>query len=139
MYRVAMPQPHSDKPEYNERSTHCYTEALEAVGLEPVVLDGWMDSAEIAQVLSECQGVLLPGSPADVEPQKYGEERQPETSAADPLRDNLDELLIQDAHGRAGHEDAELGVRCRRAHRRHRTAGLAGSGGVEDQGVRQRL
>src|SRR5947209_3483647 len=97
-YRVAMPQPHSDRPEYNERSTHWYTEALEAVGLEPVVLDGRMDSANIAQVLSECQGVLLPGSPADVEPQKYGEERQPETSAADPLRDNLDELLIQDAH-----------------------------------------
>ena len=41
---------------------------------------------------------LLPGSPADVDPEKYGAARQSETAAADDLRDNADELLLQDAY-----------------------------------------
>jgi putative glutamine amidotransferase len=42
--------------------------------------------------------VLLPGSPADVDPEKYGAARHPDTAAADPFRDNTDELLLQDAY-----------------------------------------
>ena len=42
--------------------------------------------------------MLLPGSPADVNPQKYGQSPQPETNPADPARENVDELLLQDAH-----------------------------------------
>ena len=42
--------------------------------------------------------MLLPGSPADVDPEKYGAQRHPETAPADPFRDNADELLLQDAY-----------------------------------------
>jgi len=45
-----------------------------------------------------CDGVLLPGSPADVDPEKYGAERHPDTAPADPFRDSTDELLLQDAY-----------------------------------------
>ena len=45
-----------------------------------------------------CQGVLLPGSSADVDPQKYGAERNVATNPGDKLRDQADELLLQDAH-----------------------------------------
>ena len=41
---------------------------------------------------------LLPGSPADVDPEKYGAARHPKTAAPDRLRDNTDELLLQDAY-----------------------------------------
>jgi putative glutamine amidotransferase len=42
--------------------------------------------------------VLLPGSPADVDPEKYGAERHPGTAPADAFRDSTDELLLQDAY-----------------------------------------
>ncbi len=54
--------------------------------------------AATARLISECQGVLLPGSGADVNPQKYGEEPIAECAPADLARENVDELLLQDAH-----------------------------------------
>ena len=53
---------------------------------------------EIAKLVTHCEGVLLPGSPADVDPQKFGAERHPKTAPSDAGRDNVDELLLQDAH-----------------------------------------
>jgi putative glutamine amidotransferase len=53
---------------------------------------------ETAQLITNCQGILLPGSPADVNPQKYGQEPDAASAAPDPLRENVDELLLQDAH-----------------------------------------
>jgi putative glutamine amidotransferase len=43
------------------------------------------------------QGILLPGSRFDVDPQRYGEEPIPESSESDPSRTAVDELLLQDA------------------------------------------
>src|SRR3982750_3261886 len=96
--RIAIPQPHSQRPDYNERTLPHYTHAIEASGGEPVIVPLSATPEEVARIVTECQGVLLPGSPADVDPQKYGEERVPETNDADPLRDNADELLLQDAY-----------------------------------------
>jgi putative glutamine amidotransferase len=53
---------------------------------------------EIARLVTGCQAILLPGSPADVNPHKFGAEPEPETSPADLPRENVDELLLQDAH-----------------------------------------
>ena len=41
--------------------------------------------------------MLLPGSPADLNPQKYGEDAIPSCNPADPAREAVDELLLQDA------------------------------------------
>jgi putative glutamine amidotransferase len=57
-----------------------------------------LSNSEAAQLMKSCDAVLLPGSPADVDPQKYGAEREAETASADVTRDNVDELLLQDAH-----------------------------------------
>ena len=43
------------------------------------------------------QGILLPGSGFDVDPERYGEARIPECGEADPARTAVDELLLQDA------------------------------------------
>jgi putative glutamine amidotransferase len=62
------------------------------------VIDLGLSNAEIARLATSCQAILLPGSRADIDPQKYGQqERHPKSAAADPRRDNADELLLQDA------------------------------------------
>src|SRR3954464_906722 len=96
--KIAIPQPTSNKPDYNARALPQYEEAVRAVGGEPVVVPVGAHPAEIAKIASQCAGVLLPGSPADVDPEKYGQPRDPKTAPADPQRDNVDELLIQDAY-----------------------------------------
>ena len=41
---------------------------------------------------------MLPGSKADIDPAKYDAPRDPHTAEADRSRDNVDELLLQDAY-----------------------------------------
>jgi putative glutamine amidotransferase len=43
------------------------------------------------------QGILLPGSGFDADPQRYGEQRLPECGASDSARTAVDELLLQEA------------------------------------------
>jgi putative glutamine amidotransferase len=95
--RIAIPEPTSDEPEYNQRSLPQYIAAVEAAGAQPVVISLREPQARIAQLLASVQGVLLPGSGHDVDPQRYGEARAPETEIDDPLRSAADELLLQDA------------------------------------------
>ncbi len=96
--RIAIPVPHSFKPDYAQRSLPQYTSAIERSGAEAVVIPLDADPEDIARRLRDCDGVLLPGSAADVDPQKYGAERHPKTENADPKRDAADELLLQDAY-----------------------------------------
>jgi putative glutamine amidotransferase len=51
----------------------------------------------VARLLSGVQGILLPGSGYDVDPQRYGESPIAECGEADPGRTAVDELLLQDA------------------------------------------
>jgi putative glutamine amidotransferase len=95
--RIAIPVPHSNQ-EYSRRVLPDYEKALEAAGGEPVVIPLDATPEETAKLLNRCDGVLLPGSKADVDPQKYGAAKRAETEAADPLRDAADELLLQDAY-----------------------------------------
>jgi putative glutamine amidotransferase len=95
--RIAFPEPHSAKPDYNARSIPQYRDAVIAAGGELVVLPLNATNEEIARTISTCDAILLPGSPADIDPEKFDEPRNPKTSDADPKRDNADELLIQDA------------------------------------------
>lgn len=94
--RIAVPVPSSDA-EYNERSFAPYLAALEAAGATAVVVQVDASPAEIARILGGTQGILLPGSRFDVEPERYNAAREPECGAADPARTAVDELLLQDA------------------------------------------
>ncbi len=95
--RIAIPVPTSRDSDYNERCWPQYAAAVEGVGGEPVRIPLGMPPSETATLAADCAGVLLPGSPADVHPQKYGEPVQPQTAAADAAREATDELLLQDA------------------------------------------
>jgi putative glutamine amidotransferase len=96
--RIAIPVPNSRRPLYVSLALPQYQRALRNAGGEPVVIEVNATPSEIAQVIKSCDAVLLPGSPADVNPEKYHAERSPDTAAADPFRDNADELLLQDAY-----------------------------------------
>jgi putative glutamine amidotransferase len=95
--RIAIPEPTSDDLAYNERSWRQYAQAVEAAGGEAVKIPLSAAPAEVAQLASSCDGVLLPGSGADVNPEKYGQARIPECAPADAAREAVDELLMQDA------------------------------------------
>lgn len=95
--RIAIPVPTSSDAEYNGRSLHPYLEALQAAGAEPVVVSLDEPQSHVAALLSGVQGILLPGSRFDVDPERYGEPRQPECGEADPARTAVDELMLQDA------------------------------------------
>jgi putative glutamine amidotransferase len=96
--RIAIPVPTSNNPAYNQRCWPQYAAAVERAGGVPVEVPLTLTPRQIADLINGCQGVLLPGSPADVNPQKYGQEADPASAAPDAARENVDELLIQDAH-----------------------------------------
>jgi putative glutamine amidotransferase len=95
--RIAIPEPTSSDTEYNQRALPQYVEALKAAGAEPVVVPLSETQERVAKLLASVQGVLLPGSKFDVDPQRYGEAREPECAEDDPARTAADELLLQDA------------------------------------------
>jgi putative glutamine amidotransferase len=96
--RIAIPEPSANDPAYSARSLTPYVRAVESCGGEPVVIPLGLPPEDLAKRISGCSAVLLPGSNADVDPQKFNAERHPKTAAADPLRDAADELLLQDAY-----------------------------------------
>ncbi len=95
--RIAIPVPTMGNPAYNDRCWPEYAAAVEAVGGEPVRIALGLPPAETARLAATCDAILLPGSPADVHPQKYGQEPVPETANPDLDREATDELLLQDA------------------------------------------
>jgi putative glutamine amidotransferase len=96
--RIAIPVPHSGDPEYADRALPQYERAVTMAGGEPIRVPLDQAPAEVMTIIEHCDGVLLPGSKADVDPAKFNAARSPQTAAADPRRDTVDELLLQDAY-----------------------------------------
>src|SRR5580658_5276628 len=99
--RIAIPVPHSgdteNDREYAERSLPQYEEAVRGAGGEPVRIALDLTPAQVIEQLEGCDAVLLPGSRADVDPQKYGADRHEKTAPSDAKREMADELLLRDA------------------------------------------
>jgi len=96
--RIAIPMPHSGDRAYAERALPQYERAIELAGGEPVRIPLDHSPAEVMKIIADCDGVLLPGSNADVDPAKFGAERSLRTAAPDPPRDTVDDLMLQDAY-----------------------------------------
>ncbi len=96
--RIAIPIPHSGDSEYAERALPQYERAILMAGGEPVRIPLDRSPAEVTKLIGHCDAVLLPGSKADIDPAKYDASRDPHTAEADRSRDNVDELLLQDAY-----------------------------------------
>jgi putative glutamine amidotransferase len=95
--RILIPEPTSTDPDYNQRGWPQYAAAIEQAGGIPVAVPLQASQEEQAQLIAGAVGVLLPGSHADVNPEKWNEPLHPRSTPADPLREAADELLLQDA------------------------------------------
>jgi putative glutamine amidotransferase len=95
--RIAIPEPTSADEAYNQRSLPQYIRAVEAAGgiAVPIPLQESPPSQE--SLLASCSAILLPGSPADVDPARYGQQAQKECAARDTAREAADDLLLRDA------------------------------------------
>lgn len=105
--RIAIPVPHSGDPEYAGRALPQYEKAVEMAGGEPVKIPLDQPLSLVTDLIETCDGVLLPGSRADVEPSKYAAQRDPKTAESDLPRDAVDELLLKDAYE---HRKPVLGI-----------------------------
>jgi putative glutamine amidotransferase len=99
--RIAIPLPHSGDRDYAERALPQYEAAVRAAGGEPVRIELELALAELKQQVEGCDAVLLPGSRADVDPQKYHAAPHQKTAPADAKRNAADELLLEDAYHRS--------------------------------------
>jgi putative glutamine amidotransferase len=92
--------PHASDPKYAERALPQYERAVTLAGGAPVRIRLDRSWSEIRNLIENCDGVLLPGSKADVDPARFHAVRSPKTAAADPRRDEVDNLLLEDAYRR---------------------------------------
>jgi len=98
--RIAIPFPHSEDSEYAERAFPQYTKAVAMAGGDPVRIPLDQPLVQVMKLIASCNAVLLPGSKADIDPAKYKAAIDPKTAPADPSRDAVDELLLQDAYNK---------------------------------------
>jgi putative glutamine amidotransferase len=96
--RIAIPLPHFSDAEYAERAIPQYERAVTLAGGEPVRIPLGQTPDEVMNAIDGCDAVLLPGSKADVDPARFHASRSPHTAAADPQRDAVDDLLLDDAY-----------------------------------------
>lgn len=95
--RIAIPEPAAMDADYNARSLPPYLAALQSAGATPILIPLRESPDHVARLLVGTQGILLPGSKFDVDPERYGEARLPKCGPDDPRRTAVDELLLQDA------------------------------------------
>src|SRR5579864_2561702 len=95
---IAIPMPHFSDREYAERAIPQYERAVELAGGKAVRVGLDQTPDEIRKLIENCDGVLLPGSKADVDPARFKAARSAHTAASDPRRDAVDDLLLEDAY-----------------------------------------
>ncbi len=96
--RIAIPMPHSTDREYGERAIPQYERAVALAGGEAVRIPLDQNAAVVRKMIESCAAVLLPGSNADVDPARFKQAPSPHTAQADPRRDEVDDLLLDDAY-----------------------------------------
>jgi putative glutamine amidotransferase len=94
--RIAIPEPTSKDTAYNQRALPQYIAAIQSSGAIPTVIPLHERHDRIARLLASVQGILLPGSGYDLDPESYGESRIPACNEPDPDRAAIDELLLHD-------------------------------------------
>ncbi len=74
-----------------------YFNAVRKAGAEPLEVSLEQSAEQLAHQLAELDAFVLPGSPADVDPTRYGASRHPKTVTLDPNRDATDDAILTHA------------------------------------------
>ncbi len=77
-----------------------YSEAVEACGGIPVHISLIPNADYIRAVVSDLDGILLPGSNTDVDPHYYGQEPHHQLGTVIPEKDETDRLVLAEAEKR---------------------------------------
>ena len=96
--KIGIPVPTSADLAYNRRSWPMYANAVRQAGGTAIEIPLDLSDKELASVARDCHGIVLPGSPADVDPRLYGQERLPECAGADAFRERTDRLLLEECY-----------------------------------------
>ena len=71
-----------------------YSEAVEAAGGLPVHIPLIPKSDLVNGIVDSLDGLLLPGSDSDIDPQRYGREPHPQLGSVHPIKDETDLLAL---------------------------------------------
>jgi putative glutamine amidotransferase len=74
-----------------------YFAAVRQAGADPVAVSLQLSPAQLADELGRLDGFVLPGSPSDVDPQRYGAAKDTKTAEVDENRDETDAALLAHA------------------------------------------
>ena len=97
LLRIGIPLPTFANHFYNNQCWPQYAAAVKAAGSEAVRLDLELSTRELNELAATCAAFVLPGSPADVDPSRYGQIRESGTAPMDPAREICDHLLLEHA------------------------------------------
>jgi putative glutamine amidotransferase len=96
--RVGIPYRTRKEELSNKRDAYDkYLAAVRVAGAEPVEISLLLALPELLKLASELDALVLPGSPADVEPSRFGAARHPKSAEADPDRERTDFALLDHA------------------------------------------
>jgi len=85
-----------------------YSEAVEAAGGLPVHIPLIPKSDFINGIVDGLDGLLLPGSDSDMDPQRYGREPRQQLGTVHPLKDETDLLVLAEIEKLAASSNAKL-------------------------------
>ena len=71
-----------------------YSEALEAAGAVPLHISLIPNADYVNAAVESLDGILLPGSDSDVDPQRYGHQPHRQLGTVQPIKDETDLLII---------------------------------------------
>jgi len=71
-----------------------YSEALEAAGAVPLHISLIPNADYVNAAVESLDGILLPGSDSDVDPQRYGQQPHRRLGTVHPIKDETDLLII---------------------------------------------
>ncbi len=96
--RVGIPWRTSQEERENVRQKlDYYFEAVRKAGAEPVEVSLQQPPEQLQRQLSGLDAFVLPGSPADVDPARYGAAKHPKTKELDENRDSTDIAILDHA------------------------------------------
>jgi putative glutamine amidotransferase len=74
-----------------------YFASVDAAGALAVAISLFLPGEQLGGQLAALDGFVLPGSPADVDPARYGAARNEKTAEIDPNRDRTDAAILEHA------------------------------------------
>lgn len=96
--RVGVPYRTSAEEASGSHAKHeDYCRAIREAGGEPVAISLRLNDAELDALLRSLDAFVLPGSPADVDPTRYGAARSPKCDDPDPARERTEWAIFKHA------------------------------------------